>query len=163
MGQAWHGEAWRDQRDCRDAAAVIWLRPETARCPTPAPSGTPGTRRAPLPASCRRSPVPPVNGASPPSRHGRRSGSRSRGGWQSPDAGRPAGRGLLTSDRRGVPLRGHDPWCRGHAPGHPEAGPVARLTCSPALLDSRHATNGHLSAGDEPMPCSGSVDRRART
>ena len=42
-------------------------------------------------------------------------------------------RGLLTSDQRR-----HAQPCRGHPKGHPEGGPVIRLSRSPSLLGSRH-------------------------
>jgi hypothetical protein len=51
-----------------------------ARPRSPAPSATPGTRRALLRASCRRSRAPRANAASPPTRRGRRPRSSRRVG-----------------------------------------------------------------------------------
>jgi hypothetical protein len=56
--------------------------------------------------------------------------SNSRGGWRWRGVRHPAGRGLRSSDRRGVPLRGHGPPSR----RDPEARPADQVG-SPALLE----------------------------
>jgi hypothetical protein len=56
--------------------------------------------------------------------------SNSRGGWRWRGVRHPAGRGLRSSDRRGVPLRGHGPPSR----RNPEARPADQVG-SPALLE----------------------------